>query len=138
MDMKSTADAISVVPLADHEQLWQSFLAHSANGTLFHDLEFLRYHPPGRFRFNHIMLMRGGEPIALIPGGLVGTDKRPIFCSPLGASTGGLVLRAPARVETTLQMVDALQTYARDEGWGGIEITLPPNYYSLETADVVS
>ena len=131
-------DAVTVAPLGADEQVWQTFLARSANGTLFHDLEFLRYHPTGRFRFRHLMLMRDSEPIALFAGGLAGSDERPTFCSPLGASIGGLVVAAPLRTETALAMVETLQNYARDRKWAGIEITLPPNYYSFETTDAIS
>jgi len=138
VDMKPAADPITAVPLGTSEEIWQGFLARSANGTLFHDLDFLRYHPPGRFRFHHLMLIHDGEPIALFPGGLVEPEERPLFCSPLGASIGGLVVAAPLRAETTLAMIETLQNYARDRGWAGIQITLPPNYYNFETADAIS
>ena len=137
MDLKSPDNAITVVPLSTDEQLWQDFLAHSANGTLFHDLEFLGYHPPGRFRFHHLMLMRDGRPVALVPGGLEGSEERPVFCSPLGASIGGLVVAAGLHAEIALQMVEALQNYARERGWAGIRITLPPSYYSFQTAGLI-
>jgi len=80
VDMKPAADPITAVPLGTSEEIWQGFLARSANGTLFHDLDFLRYHPPGRFRFHHLMLIHDGEPIALFPGGLVEPEERPLFC----------------------------------------------------------
>lgn len=134
MDLKSAQDAVTAVPLAANEQSWQDFLGRSSNGTLFHDLEFLRYHPAGRFDFHHIMLMRAGKPIALFPGGL----ERSVFRSPLGASVGGLVVSPDLNAKLAIRMVEALQGYVRQHGWTGIEITLPPACYSVGTADLVS
>jgi hypothetical protein len=136
MDLKVQSD-IKAVPLNGNEQLWQDFLTRSANGTLFHDLEFLGYHPHGRFRFHHLILMHAGNPVALVPGGLEGPDERPVFSSPVGASIGGLVVAAPLRAETSLAMVEALQNYARDRGWAGILFTLPPTYYCFQTAGLI-
>jgi len=138
VDMKDAAAPVTSVQLGARQDIWQDFLAGSANGTLFHDLNFLSYHPPGRFRFHHIMLMQDEKLLALFPGGLVESEKRPLFCSPLGASIGGLVVAAPLRADVTLAMVETLQNYARDHDWAGIQITLPPNYYNFETADTIS
>jgi hypothetical protein len=132
-----TSPAITVEPLGDDEREWETFLAGSANGTLFHDLRFLRYHPADRFRFHHLILKQSGKPIALLPGGLVGTAERPIFCSPLGASIGGFVVNAGLRGETAVKLVDALKNYASERGWGGVEITPPPQCYHYETAGAI-
>jgi hypothetical protein len=137
VDLKAKS-AIAVVPLGEDERPWQEFLSRSANGTLFHDLEFLRYHPEGRFRFQHLILKRDNQPVALLPGGLDGSECRPMFCSPLGASTGGLIVAEPLRVEWALEMVEAVQSYARTQGWRALQITLPPNYYHSATADQIS
>jgi hypothetical protein len=136
MDMKSE-HAIAAAPLGASEPLWEEFLSQAVNGTLFHDLQFLRYHPEGRFRFHHLILMRHRKPIGLVPGGLVGSDERPLFCSPVGASIGGVVVGADLRAGTALAMVEALQSYARAQGWAGVEMTLPPNYYNFDTAGLI-
>src|SRR5262249_9595222 len=133
MDVRG-AQTITVAPLNGDEQVWETFLAGSANGTLFHDLRFLRYHPEGRFRFHHLILRRNSKPVALLPGGLVSAGERTMFCSPLGASIGGFAVTANLRAELALSLVEALQNYAGEQGWAGIEITLPPGCYSFETA----
>jgi hypothetical protein len=135
MDVK-TSHAVTVEPLGADEAAWNELLARSANGTLFHDLRFLRYHPAGRFEFHHLVLKRNGKPVALLPGGLSGTAGRSIFCSPLGASVGGFVV-ADLRAELSLSLVEAVQDYARARGWDGVEITLPPACYSFETAGLI-
>jgi hypothetical protein len=136
MDVRS-ASAISVEPLGADASEWDHFLARSVNGTLFHDLRFLRYHPTDRFRFHHLMLRRDGQPVALLPGGISGTAERPVFCSPLGASIGGPAVAPGFGAEHALNLIDALQNYARERAWAGIEITLPPRCYSFETSGLV-
>jgi hypothetical protein len=131
------ASIITVEPLRADESEWEQFLSHCVNGTLFHDLRFLRYHPTGRFRFHHLVFKRNGKPVALLPGGLLGSTDRPIFCSPLGASFGGPALAAGLGAEFALDLIDALQNYAREQRWEAIEITLPPSCYSFETSGLI-
>jgi Acetyltransferase (GNAT) domain len=135
MDVK-TSHAITVERLGADEGAWNELLARSANGTLFHDLRFLRYHPADRFAFHHLVLRRNGKPIALLPGGLCRTADPPMFCSPLGASTGGFVV-ADLRAELAVSLVEAVQDYVRARGWAAVEITLPPACYSFETASLI-
>jgi hypothetical protein len=128
---------ITVEPLGAGESEWEQFLARSVNGTLFHDLRFLRYHRSDRFHFHHLMFRRNGRLLALLPGGLSGTGERPVFCSPLGASIGGPAVAPGFGGEHALNLIDALQNYARERSWAGIEITLPPRCYSFETSGLV-
>ena len=136
MDVKP-ASTITVEPLGADEAVWENFLAQAPNGTLFHDLRFLRYHRPDRFRFHHLVFRRNGEPVALLPGGLASTAERAMFSSPLGASIGGLVVNDGLRAELAVNLVEALQNYARAQSWLGVEITLPPRCYSLETSGLI-
>jgi Acetyltransferase (GNAT) domain len=138
MDLKVADEVVTAMQLGADERLWQDFLSRSANGTIFHDLDFLRYHPRGRFRFHHIIFTRRGKPVALMPGGIEGSDERLIFCSPLGASIGGPAVTADLNAKLAESIVEALQNYARQQGWAGIRITLPPHYYSFETADLIT
>lgn len=112
------------------EQSWQDFLAISANGTLFHDLRFLAYHPRDRFRFHHLVARRAGKLVALLPGGLVGTEGKFVFTSLIGASVGGPVVAPRAPGEQALELIAELQSYARNRGWAGLNITLPPPIYN--------
>jgi hypothetical protein len=136
MDVTSTSSIVVDQLAAPGE--WRDVLTRSANGTLYHDLEFLAYHPADRFRFHHLVFKRNGNAIALLPGGLSGTDDRPIFSSPLGASIGGFAVAANLRADTAIELVEALQNYAEARGWGGIDMTVPPSCYSFETADLLT
>ena len=50
----------------DHKT-WDGFVAQANNGTLFHSLEFLGYHPADRFKNHHVMIMDRSNIIALFP-----------------------------------------------------------------------
>jgi Acetyltransferase (GNAT) domain len=113
---------------------WKRFLADSNNGTLFHDLDFLAYHPPGRYDFRHLTASRANRIEALIPGALT-TDG--IFVSLAGASIGGPVVKKSMPVQACVELIQALQVYAKSAGWQGIEITLPPPVYYSEPDQVI-
>jgi Acetyltransferase (GNAT) domain len=132
MDMKLDPE-ITVEPLGGDDAVWESLLARAANATLFHDLQFLRYHPVERFRFQHLVFREDGKPIALLPGGLSSVAGQTMFSSPLGASIGGFAVGAGLRAERAVNLIRVLQSYARSQGWDSIEITLPPLCYSIQT-----
>jgi Acetyltransferase (GNAT) domain len=108
---------------------WKAFLAGSNNGTLFHDLDFLDYHPPGKYDYRHLIALRGNCIEALVPGGV---SEDGIFVSVAGASIGGPVVKKSITVGACLDLVEALQLYAKSAGWRGIDITLPPPIYHDE------
>src|SRR5215471_12773101 len=100
MDMMQSPP-ITAEPLGASESEWERFLAQSANGTLFHDLRFLRYHPEHRFCFHHLIFKQRGKTNALLTGGLAETAEGLMFCSPLGASIGGFAVDTSLGAETT-------------------------------------
>jgi hypothetical protein len=108
---------------------WKALLAESKNATLFHDLDFLAYHPPGKYDFRHLVALRRDRIEAVIPGAL-STDG--VFVSPAGASIGGPAVRKSIPVEACLHLMEALQLYCKSAGWRGIEFTLPPTVYHDE------
>ena len=113
---------------------WKAFLQDSNNGTLFHDLEFLAYHPPGKYNFHHLVALRGTDIEAVIPGALSADG---IFVSLSGASIGGPAVRKSLPAEVCIHLVEALQLYCNSAGWQGIEITLPPPIYHDEPDQII-
>src|SRR5215470_15396430 len=75
---------------------WKAFLAGSNNGTLFHDLDFLDYHPPGKYDFRHLIALRENCIEALVPGAV---SDNGIFVSVAGASIGGPVVKKSITAE---------------------------------------
>ncbi len=108
-------------------QEWEHFVDNSNNGTMFHKLAFLDYHPEGRFRFDHLMFRRDGELIALLPGGL--KNDATVFWSPVGASYGSIVTN-DIPFELALEIVDAFMDYCRNNGIKEAFLIPPPIVYS--------
>ena len=109
---------------------WKEFLADSNNGTLFHDLDFLEYHPAERFDTHHLMFRHNGNLIALMPAAIVSEpDGRRFLKSPYGASVGGMVLPHGIGVAATLDLVAQLQSYVLRLGLDGIEMRIGPGVY---------
>jgi hypothetical protein len=102
---------------------WKNFLSKSNNGTLFHDLEFLAYHAPDRFRVQNLLFYECGRLIALLPAAVeFEANGRQILKSPYGASIGGFVLSPTIKLGTMLQIVKELQRYAEARGLAGLEL----------------
>jgi hypothetical protein len=120
---------IEVVPCrAEHASAWRDFLRASNNGTLFHDLDFLAYHPPDRFKTHHLLFFEDGTLCALLPAAEVsGPDGRSFLKSPYGASIGGLVLPVGQPAEQTGRLVEALKQHVGAAGLHGVEIRLGPS-----------
>jgi hypothetical protein len=116
---------------------WQAFVARSPNATLFHDLEFLAYHRD-TLAFHHLLVRSDGNLVAIVPGGLVESDGKKTWRSPLGASIGGPVLAGTPRLDSVIAIVEALLDHARAQGWTSIEITLPPSVYHPAVGDIVT
>jgi hypothetical protein len=133
------SETITVEPLAaGEEDQWAEFLAASGNGTLFHDLRFLAYHPPKRFDFRYLVMRRRGTIIALLPGGIVESNGVRLFVSPVGASVGGPVISPKLDGRGTLALVEALQSYAVTERWDGLRIILAPPIYDQHPSQTLS
>ena len=113
---------------------WKTFLNDSNNGTLFHDLDFLAYHPPGKYDFRHLVASRGPHIEAVIPGALSADG---IFVSLAGASIGGPAVKKSLPAEACTHLIGALQLYCNSAGWRGIEITLPPPIYHDEPDQII-
>jgi hypothetical protein len=109
-----------------YAQEWDDFIDKSNNGTMFHKIAFLNYHPEGKFKFNHLMFRKDGELVAVLPCGL--KDNKVIW-SPTGASYGSLVTRDIA-FELSLEIVDALMEYCPNNGIEEIYLIPPPIIYN--------
>lgn len=108
-----------------HEEEWDSFVRESNNGTMFHLMRFLQYHPPDRLPFHHLLFKENGEIVAVLPGGLW---ENGMYESPVGASYGSFVAK-DIRVEAALSVVDAFEQYCRREKVREVYLTPAPFIY---------
>jgi hypothetical protein len=130
---------ITVVPFEpSRANEWTKFLHSSDNGTLFHDLDFLAYHPEGRFDFHHLLFFQGEELIALLPGAIVAHENCRKFISPAGASVGGFVLPPRISVSCAIGICRELQKHMDRMECGQIEFRIGPGYYSRLLAETQS
>ncbi len=127
-----TASRISV-RLAEPSDapLWKRFLAESVNGTLFHDLDFLAYHPVGRFRIHNLIFSADDRVLALLPASIISDGAgRPVLRSPYGASFGGFVVGRRLPLRHALALVACLQEHARACDFASVELVLGPSVYA--------
>jgi len=108
---------------------WDDFVWESPTGTIFSTLTFLSYHPRSRFEFVNLAVEAEGRPVAVIAGGEAVRDGRRFFRSPVGASFGGLVLKAGCGLEPTLGAVAAVTAAVRALGYAGVEMVSSPACY---------
>ncbi len=118
---------IRVVECCDNRrEEWNRFVAESNNGTIFHNLDFLNYHPSGRFRFRHLMFYEGDSLVALLPGGTLDGAYR----SPFGASFGGFATRTAVPLAQADAIVKAFVEWCNAQGLRQAHITPPMQVYS--------
>jgi lipid II:glycine glycyltransferase (peptidoglycan interpeptide bridge formation enzyme) len=108
----------------DHKH-WEDFVAQANNGTIFHTLKFLGYHPPERFKEHHLIVKERSNIIAVFPA--VEDDKTII--SHKGASYGGFVFKDDLGIHTTYLIVEHTAQYFKTKGYEKIIITQPPLIY---------
>ncbi|MGB9720706.1 MAG: GNAT family N-acetyltransferase [bacterium] len=111
----------------DHKQ-WEEFVQQANNGTIFHTLKFLSYHPPERFKSHHLLTKEKDNIIALFPA--VIEDKTVI--SHKGASYGGFVLKSGIGIHDIYLCVTHLIEFLKKEGIKKIILTQTPLIYYRE------
>ncbi len=107
---------------------WEEFVQQANNGTIFHTLKFLSYHPPEKFRNHHLLIREKENIIAVFPA--VIEDKTII--SHKGASYGGFVLKQGLGIHEIYQCVNHLVDYLKKEGIKEVILTQPPLIYYRE------
>ncbi|MBU0650186.1 peptidoglycan bridge formation glycyltransferase FemA/FemB family protein [Patescibacteria group bacterium] len=123
--MKTTKHKISVqIANSLQDSNWDQFVDRSNNGTIFHKLSFLQYHPQERFNFHNLAFYEGNKLVAVLPG-CVTED---IYKSPAGASYGGFVTKNVG-LETIEAVVDSFITYVKKCGIHEIFLTPAPRAY---------
>ncbi len=66
---------MEIIPYTeDWREKWDNFVLNSNTGNMFHLQRFFDYHPPGRFKFHHLMFIEKGEIAAVLPGSSLRTE----------------------------------------------------------------
>lgn len=107
---------------------WEEFVKQANNGTIFHTLKFLSYHPPERFKNYHLLIKEKENIIALFPA--VIEDQTVI--SHKGASYGGFVLKSGLGIHDIYLCVAHLVEFLKKEGIKKVILTQTPLVYYRE------
>ncbi len=111
-------------------EVWDDYVRNSNNGTLFHMRRFLGYHPPDRFEDHSLVFREEGKIVALFPAVARRDERGRMLVSHPGASFGGFVVAKDINLRRSFDIVEALLNHARAEEFEGLEMTLPPIFYS--------
>jgi hypothetical protein len=116
----------------EKQHIWDEFVKNSNNGTIFHSRQFLNYHPPGRFKDHSLLFLKKKKITALLPAVVTEPDNGNMLISHPGASFGGFVVDRDITLKNSFALVESLIQYARSKNFAGIDITLPPIFYSAK------
>ena len=108
---------------------WEAFLDGATDGTLFHRLAFLAYHPEGRFRTHALKARLAGKLVAVIPLAEGEDESTGGLGSPYGGSFGGFATSPGLGAVEAGALVDALRQYALAGGFRTLWISSKPAPY---------
>jgi len=113
------------------EKKWEKFIHDSNNGTIFNLRSFFSYHEEGTFKDSSLCFMQKGKINALFPAAEVEKEKgEKLLISHPGASYGGIITRKNIDIKNSMETVEGLVDYARQNKYKKIIITMPPVIYS--------
>ncbi|MDB4773221.1 hypothetical protein OAG30_00555 [Flavobacteriaceae bacterium] len=118
---------IKIIPYrSEFYNRWNNFIDQSLNGTLFHRLDFLKYHGD-KFKQeeHHLMILKGEEIIGVLPA----VKRDNTLVSPYGSSFGGLVISKKCSLQNAIEVANCLKKYLNDSGITQVEFISSPNHY---------
>ncbi len=116
---------------------WKKALKGASNATLFHEHDFLDYHPAGRFENHHLIFWVGEEPRAVMTGAVRLENGSKVLVSYPGASYGGLVHPPGLSFNSADHLISTLIRYAEKAGFDALQLTQPPSIYTGWPDDVI-
>ena len=114
---------------------WETFVRNANNGTLFHERNFLGYHPADRFVDYSLLFEKKGRLKALFPAVALEQAGQRALVSHQGSSYGGLVVEQDLSFRESYDLVEALIDYAGQSGFQKIQLTLPPAIYQRRVSN---
>ena len=116
---------------------WDSFVLEANNGTLFHLRKFLSYHPEDRFIDHSVEIYKKNTLLSVLPAAdIIINDKRMLVSHP-GSSYGSFISKEELSIKDAVGMVSKLIDYASKEGFKGIQLTIPPVFYSQRLSNYI-
>ena len=123
--------------LENNYDIWDSFVLEANNGTLFHLRKFLSYHPEDRFKDHSIEIYKKNTLLSVFPAAdLIINDKKMLISHP-GSSYGSFVSKEGLSIKDAMEMVSKLIDYSSKKGFDGIQLTIPPGFYSNRLSNYI-
>lgn len=107
---------------------WNDFIKNSINGTIYHSLDFLDYHPKNKFSQHHLLFYKKSNLIGVLPLAIFKENGLKIAKSPYGASVGGIVHKI-VKIDDALEIAKLLTDYLKKIKIARLYYTLPPFIY---------
>ncbi|MFL3008490.1 MAG: GNAT family N-acetyltransferase [Candidatus Neomarinimicrobiota bacterium] len=111
------------------EAVWDKFVSDSNNGTIFHLRKFLNYHSNDKFIDHSILIIKNKKLFSVFPAAERVITNQKLLVSHPGSSVGSFVIPENLSIANSIELVNQIKKYAKESGFNGIQITLPPNLY---------
>ena len=116
---------------------WDSFVLIANNGTLFHLRKFLSYHPVDRFEDHSLEIYKKNTLLSLFPAADIIINNKKMLASHPGSSYGSFISKEELSIKDAMGMVSKLIDYSSKEGFEGIQLTIPPVFYSQRLSNYI-
>ena len=117
--------------------IWDGFVENSVNGTIFHTRKFLSYHPADRFVDYSVEFYKKNKLFSVFPAVDFEYLGKRTLLSHRGASFGGFVYNEGISIREAHDLVENLVTFAKQEQFEQIMMTLPPIIYERRLSNYI-
>lgn len=117
------------------EAKWDDFVMNKAvNGTFLQTRFFLNYHPDSRFEDSSILIMNGGNIVAVVPAHTAFINDKKTFYSHLGSTFGGIILNDVSYSVSYLEeIMNAIDKYLQDENYDHVIMKSTSDLFSSKS-----
>ena len=116
---------------------WDSFVLKANNGTLFHLRKFLSYHPEDRFKDHSLEIYKKNSLLSVFPAADIIINGKKMLASHPGSSYGSFISNEELSIKNAMEMVSKLIDYSSKKGFEGIQLTIPPAFYSNRVSNYI-
>lgn len=114
---------------------WDTLIAQSYNGTLFHRRDFLSYHADKFVGLDHFLVFRKGETIKALLSVALDKENKHIARSPYGASYGGIVFMEEPSYSFSISIITELKKWLKTNEIHDFTMTLPIDICNANRTD---
>lgn len=121
----------------NNKLIWDTFVNHANNGTIFHLRRFLSYHPEGRFVDHSLEFYKKNTLFSVFPAAELNINGKNLLVSHPGSTVGSFVFQEGISISDSLELVKILINYAKNNKLDGIRLTIPPIFYQNRASNYI-